>query len=95
MAATCTEVGNTSLDDWEQLTWSFGWTSRPRVRVASVAMTSLVFMLSGARAGLKDVDGEVGVMGARGDVVRGGDDRVGHILIQHAEAPRSRGPPPS
>ena len=38
------EEGKTSLDDWEAFTWSLGCTSRPRRSVASVAMTSLVFM---------------------------------------------------
>ena len=44
VAATCTDVGNTSFDDCDALTWSFGCTSRPSRRVASVASTSLVFM---------------------------------------------------
>src|SRR5690554_690579 len=44
VAATCTEVGKTSFEDCEALTWSFGWTSAPRRREASVARTSLVFM---------------------------------------------------
>ncbi len=39
------EVGNTSLDDWEALTWSLGWTGRPSRSSASVATTSLTFML--------------------------------------------------
>ena len=38
-------VGKTSLDDCEALTWSLGCTSRPSDRVASVAITSLAFML--------------------------------------------------
>lgn len=45
MAATWIVVGNVSLDDCEALTWSFGCTSRPSARVASVAMTSFAFML--------------------------------------------------
>ena len=43
-AAMCTADGNTSLDDWDALTWSLGCTGRPSLRVASVAMTSLAFM---------------------------------------------------
>ena len=39
------EEGNTSLDDWEAFTWSFGCTALPRRSLARVAMTSLVFML--------------------------------------------------
>ena len=44
-AAIWTAEGNTSLDDWDALTWSFGCTGRPSLRVASVAMTSFAFML--------------------------------------------------
>lgn len=44
VAAMWMEEGKTSLDDCEALTWSFGCTSRPSRSVASVAMTSLVFM---------------------------------------------------
>src|SRR5690242_16115507 len=39
-AARCTALGNTSLDDWPMLTWSFGWAPSP----ASAAITSLAFM---------------------------------------------------
>src|SRR3712207_8774627 len=45
VAATWMADGKTSLDDCEALTWSFGWTEVPVASVASVAMTSLVFML--------------------------------------------------
>ncbi len=44
VAARWIEVGNTSLEDCEALTWSFGCTGRPRRSSASVAMTSLAFM---------------------------------------------------
>ena len=44
-ALMCIAVGNTSLDDCEALTWSFGWTARPSSREASAAMTSFTFML--------------------------------------------------
>jgi hypothetical protein len=37
--------GNTSLLDWDALTWSFGCTGRPRRSVARVAITSLAFIL--------------------------------------------------
>src|ERR1700728_4095626 len=37
--------GNTSLDDWEALTWSLGWTLLPRCSDARVARTSFMFML--------------------------------------------------
>ena len=39
-AARCTADGNTSLDDWPRLTWSFGCAPSP----ASVAITSFAFM---------------------------------------------------
>ncbi len=49
VAATCTEVGNTSLEDCDAFTWSLGCTvveepASARWRLASSAMTSLVFM---------------------------------------------------
>ena len=44
VAATWIDVGKTSLEDWEALTWSFGCTLRPSDSVARVASTSLVFM---------------------------------------------------
>ncbi len=44
VAATRMVVGKVSLEDWEALTWSLGCTSRPRERVARVAITSLAFM---------------------------------------------------
>ena len=40
----CTEVGNTSFEDCDAFTWSFGCTGEPRSRVASVASTSFMFM---------------------------------------------------
>lgn len=45
VAAMWIDDGNTSFDDWDALTWSLGWTSRPSRSPASVATTSLVFML--------------------------------------------------
>ena len=44
VTAMCTEVGNTSFDDCDAFTWSFGCTAEPRMRVASVARTSFMFM---------------------------------------------------
>ena len=44
VAARWIDDGNTSLDDCDALTWSFGCTGRPSRRAASVAMTSLAFM---------------------------------------------------
>src|ERR1035441_4872176 len=45
VAASPIADGNTSLDDCEALTWSFGCTGRPSRCDASAAMTSLAFML--------------------------------------------------
>ncbi len=45
VAAMWMDDGKTSLELCEALTWSLGWTSRPRRSVARVAITSLVFML--------------------------------------------------
>ncbi len=44
-AARRSADGKTSLEDWEALTWSFGWTGLPRRCVATLARTSLAFML--------------------------------------------------
>lgn len=44
MTATCTDVGNTSFDDCDALTWSFGCTSLPSFSVARVESTSFMFM---------------------------------------------------
>jgi hypothetical protein len=45
VAAMCIDVGNVSLLDWLALTWSLGWTGRPRRSEASSATTSFMFML--------------------------------------------------
>jgi hypothetical protein len=44
VTATCTEVGKTSFDDCDMLTWSLGCTFEPREFVARVASTSFMFM---------------------------------------------------
>ena len=36
--------GNTSFDDCDAFTWSFGWTGEPSRSVASEAITSFMFM---------------------------------------------------
>ena len=90
VAATWTEVGKTSLEDCEALTWSFGWTPC-RCRRLERARGQLGDDLVGvhvrrrARTGLEDVDREVAVVLARGDLVRGGDDGVGQLAVEHAE----------
>ena len=42
-------VGITSLEDWQRLTWSLGWTFRsplpPRIWLARLAITSLALVL--------------------------------------------------
>ena len=83
--ATCIAVGNVSLDDWPMLTWSFGCTGDllPSVPPASCdgpVGDDLVGVHVGLRpgAGLPDVQREVLVEGAVGDL-RGGthDERPG------------------
>jgi hypothetical protein len=44
VTAMWTEVGKTSLDDCDALTWSFGCTGAPSFCVASEASTSFMFM---------------------------------------------------
>ena len=53
-AATCIAAGNVSFDDWPMLTWSLGWTApslpfaptpKPSFTLATLAITSLAFML--------------------------------------------------
>jgi hypothetical protein len=44
VTATCTDVGKTSFDDCDALTWSLGCTGEPSAVVASEASTSLMFM---------------------------------------------------
>src|SRR5690606_12160939 len=44
VTATWTDVGKTSFDDCDALTWSFGCTSRPSFCVASDDSTSFMFM---------------------------------------------------
>ena len=50
-AARWMAVGMTSLEDWQRLTWSLGWTGLrvprgwPRSSLARLAITSLAFML--------------------------------------------------
>ena len=67
--ATWTEVGNTSFDDCEALTWSFGctWTSVPVELAVRERREDLVgvHVGRGARTGLEDIDREVGVVGRR------------------------------
>ena len=59
---------------------------RPRAREASLASTSFMFMFERrAGAGLVDVDRELAVVLARGDLVGGGGDRVGDVAVEHAE----------
>jgi len=45
LAETWIAVGITSLELCPRLTWSFGWIVTLAARVASVAITSLAFML--------------------------------------------------
>ena len=44
VTATCTDVGKTSFDDCDMLTWSLGCTGEPSDADARVASTSFMFM---------------------------------------------------
>ena len=44
-AASRNAEGNTSFEDCDALTWSLGWTGAPRRCEATLARTSLAFML--------------------------------------------------
>ena len=66
-------------------TWSLGWTPSPaRLRDDLVG----VHVRRGARAGLEDVDRELVVVRARGDLVGGGGDALGEVGVEQAEIAR-------
>ena len=72
--------GNTSLEDWEALTSSLGWTA-PAQALGGQGGQDLVHVHvgGGARPGLEDVDGELGVPPARGHLDGGLGDGVGDL----------------
>ena len=75
--------GSCRSSDWHLLTSSLGWTCRspPSRRVASVRDDLVhVRVRRGARAGLVDVDRELGVVAAVGDLGGGGGDRLGDVV---------------
>ena len=87
-----TADGNTSLDDCEALTWSFGCTGRPSRWLASRAITSLTFMFVEVPDPVwKTGDREVAVILASvagfadRHLVGGVADRAGHVRVDHAE----------
>ena len=79
--------GSTSFELWQRLTSSLGWTFDPS-RAAAMWRDDLVHVGvgRGARAGLVDVDGELGVVPAVGDLARRGGDRLGLRGVEQAEA---------
>ena len=77
VTATCTEVGNTSFEDCDAFTWSFGCTAEPSFAVARVASTSFMFMFEHVPEPVWYTStGNWSVVLARDDLVGGGDDRV-------------------
>ena len=80
-------VGIVSFELWQRLTSSFGWTFRPSSRALREVGDDLVHVgvRRGARAGLIDVDRELGVMASVGDLRGGGSDRRRDIRIEEAE----------
>ena len=79
VAARWIEDGNTSLEDCEAFTTSFGCTGRPEPPVGERGQHLVhVHVGRGARAGLEHVHRELGVVGT-GDDLRGGRlDRLRH-----------------
>ena len=78
----------TSLLLWQRLTASFGWTDRPPPsRAAGEVGEDLVHVRVGRSAGtgLVDVDRELVVVGAVGDLARRRGDGVGDVRVQQAE----------
>ncbi len=86
VTATCTEVGNTSFDDCEAFTWSFGCTGRAELRRCERGQHLVhVHVRAGARPGLVGVDRELAVVVAGDELVGGDDDRVGDGSVDDAE----------
>ena len=81
-------VGITSFEDWQRLTSSLGWTSRPEAGLdARCAMTSFMFVLVEVpEPGLVDVDRELVVVAAVGDLAGGGGDRLRLRGVEQPEA---------
>ena len=77
----------TSFDDWQRLTSSFGWTLPAAEAVRGEVRDDLVHVgvRRGAGAGLVDVDREVVVVAALGDLGGGRGDRLGDRPLEEAE----------
>ena len=85
VAAMWIDEGKTSFEDCDALTWSLGCTSRPsRSRRQRRDDLVGVHVARRARARLEDVDGEVRVPVAPGDLVGRGDDCLGDLAVEHA-----------
>ena len=79
-------MGNTSFDDWEALTSSFGCTGATEARGRERPEHLVdVHVRRGAAAGLVDVDRELVEVLARDDLVGRADDRLDDVGRQHAE----------
>ena len=91
MAATWTDVGKTSLEDCEALTWSFGWTTLSLPAACEGARCELgddlvgVHVRGRAGAGLEDVDREVAVVLAGGHLIGSVGDRLGELAVEHPQ----------
>ena len=83
--------GNTSLDDCDAFTSSFGWTGRPSRSVARLAITSFMFMFVEVpdpvwKTSTGNWSSHWPLRHLDGGVV----DGDGHVLRQHAELAGSR-----
>ncbi len=85
VAAMWVAVGKVSLELCDMFTSSLGCTVTPFGRGDGRDHLVGVHVRAGARTGLEDVDGELVVVQAVGDLTGGRDDRVGLLRRQQAE----------
>ena len=90
--ATWIAVGMTSFDDWQRLTWSLGWTGRPRAQHAAEQLDRPVadhlvgvHVGRGAAPGLEDVDHELTVELSVGHLLGGLRDRLAEPALEQPE----------
>ena len=85
-AATWIAVGNTSLDDCDAFTSSFGCTGRPSDADARWAITSLAFMFVDVPEPVWNVStGNWSSHRPSATCCGGGDDHGGHVALDHAQ----------